>query len=129
MRDRDAFLLVFAVDDVRTYDAMKMEVQRLQRVKNADHPIMVVAANKVDLPTRRVDVTAARTMAEDDWRTQLFETSAKTRLGVEEAFEALVHRVKQQRRESKQNGTSGDDGGGRRPSKVADLKQRCCVLS
>jgi hypothetical protein len=41
MRYRDAFLLVFAVDNRRTSETLQLEMQRLQRVKDNELPVVV----------------------------------------------------------------------------------------
>ena len=50
---------------------------------------MVLVANKSDLATHRVDLQQARDMA-TYYRIAFIETSAKTRMGVNDAFHTLV---------------------------------------
>jgi GTPase SAR1 family protein len=55
--------------------------------------VISVVGNKVDLPTRTVDTKNGNQMA-DRYSIPYVETSAKTRLGVDDAFYTLVREIR-----------------------------------
>ena len=55
--------------------------------------IMMLVGNKIDLGNRAVTTQEGERMARNNGM-MFIETSAKTRIGVQEAFEELVHKVR-----------------------------------
>ncbi len=54
---------------------------------------MVLVGNKCDLPTRNVDMNQAKEVARN-YGIPFIETSAKTRMGVDDAFYTLVREIR-----------------------------------
>ena len=54
---------------------------------------MVLVGNKCDLPTRNVDMGQAKEVAKN-YGIPFVETSAKTRMGVDDAFYTLVREIR-----------------------------------
>ena len=54
---------------------------------------MVLVGNKCDLPTRNVEGAQAKEVAKN-YRIPFIETSAKTRMGVDDAFYTLVREIR-----------------------------------
>ena len=54
---------------------------------------LAVVGNKCDLPTRAVDMAQARDVAKQ-YGIPFVETSAKTRMGVDDAFYTLVREIR-----------------------------------
>ena len=54
---------------------------------------MVLVGNKCDLPTRNVDMNNAKEVAKN-YGIPFIETSAKTRMGVDDAFYTLVREIR-----------------------------------
>lgn len=54
---------------------------------------MVLVGNKCDLPTRNVDMNNAKEQAKH-YGIPFIETSAKTRMGVDDAFYTLVREIR-----------------------------------
>ena len=54
---------------------------------------MVLVGNKCDLPTRNVDMAQARERGRN-YNIPFVETSAKTRMGVDDAFYTLVREIR-----------------------------------
>ena len=54
---------------------------------------LIVVGNKCDLPTRAVDMASAREAAKN-YGIPFVETSAKTRMGVDDAFYTLVREIR-----------------------------------
>jgi len=57
---------------------------------------MVLVGNKCDLPIRNVDTAQAREVAKS-YGIRFIETSAKTRMGVDDAFYTLVREIRKDR--------------------------------
>jgi len=96
MRTGEGFLLVFAVNNSKSFEDISMYREQIKRVKDADDVPMVLVGNKVDLPSRAVDMRAAQEAARQCC-IPFVETSAKTRLGVDEAFYTLVREIRKDR--------------------------------
>ena len=54
---------------------------------------MVLVGNKCDLPTRNMDMAQAKDVAKS-YSIPFIETSAKTRMGVDDAFYTLVREIR-----------------------------------
>ena len=66
---------------------------QIKRVKDAEEVPMVLVGNKCDLPTRNIDMTQAKE-ASKMFGIPFVETSAKTRMGVDDAFYTLVREIR-----------------------------------
>ncbi|XP_064634259.1 GTPase HRas isoform X4 [Lineus longissimus] len=93
MRTGEGFLCVFAVNNNKSFEDINQYREQIKRVKDADEVPMVLVGNKVDLPTRTVDTKNGNQMA-DRYSIPYVETSAKTRLGVDDAFYTLVREIR-----------------------------------
>eukprot|EP01090_Pellita_catalonica_P008585 TRINITY_DN1957_c0_g1_i4.p1 TRINITY_DN1957_c0_g1~~TRINITY_DN1957_c0_g1_i4.p1 ORF type:complete len:194 (+),score=37.65 TRINITY_DN1957_c0_g1_i4:143-724(+) len=98
MRTGQGFLLVYSIIDSRSFgeiDAFRSQTLRAKDVKAV--PIVLVG-NKCDLEKERmVSKNEGESLAKK-WSSQslpvkFYETSAKTRFNIDEAFESLVHQV------------------------------------
>ena len=69
---------------------------QIKRVKDAEDVPMVLVGNKCDLPTRSVYINGAYEVAKN-YGIPFVETSAKTRMGVDEAFYSLVREIRKDR--------------------------------
>jgi GTPase KRas protein len=66
---------------------------QIKRVKDAEEVPMVLVGNKCDLPTRNIDMIQAKD-ASKLYGIPFVETSAKTRMGVDDAFYTLVREIR-----------------------------------
>jgi GTPase SAR1 family protein len=66
---------------------------QIKRVKDAEEVPMVLVGNKCDLPTRNIDMVQAKD-ASKMYGIPFVETSAKTRMGVDDAFYTLVREIR-----------------------------------
>lgn len=96
MRTGEGFLLVFAVNNSKSFEDISMYREQIKRVKDADDVPMVLVGNKVDLPTRAVIMSQAQDVGRS-CGIPFVETSAKTRMGVDEAFYTLVREIRKDR--------------------------------
>ena len=69
-------------------------------MKDAEEVPMVMVGNKCDLPTRNIDMQQARNAA-TNYGIPFVETSAKTRMGVDDAFYTLVREIKKDKERKK----------------------------
>ncbi|XP_069704602.1 ras-like protein 1 [Periplaneta americana] len=119
MRTGEGFLLVFAVNSAKSFEDIGGYREQIKRVKDAEEVPMVLVGNKCDLPCWDVDMNQAREIAKQ-YAVPFVETSAKTRMGVDDAFYTLVREI---RKDKVQRGKEN-----RRKKKVIDVKKKCCLL-
>jgi len=93
MRTGEGFLIVFAVNNAKSFEDITQYREQIKRVKDAEEVPMVMVGNKCDLPTRSVDMQQARDVARN-YGIPFIETSAKTRMGVDDAFYTLVREIR-----------------------------------
>lgn len=80
---------------------------------------MVLVGNKCDLPTRSVDMFNAQEVA-NSYGIPFVETSAKTRMGVDDAFYTLVREIRKDRERKGKDKKKGRKSDGR--------KKPCIIL-
>ena len=89
----DVFLLVFAINDKTTFEAIKGKYNRILKWKhNVKWPILLVG-NKVDLENDREVTYADAKQLADSWGIEYMETSAKNNFNCKEAFEKLAQQI------------------------------------
>lgn len=119
MRTGEGFLLVFAVNSAKSFEDIGTYREQIKRVKDAEEVPMVLVGNKCDLPSWAVDTNLAREVAKQ-YGILYIETSAKTRMGVDDAFYTLVREI---RKDKEQRGREK-----RKIRKIGHRKKRCCIL-
>ncbi|XP_014467649.1 PREDICTED: ras-like protein 1 [Dinoponera quadriceps] len=123
MRTGEGFLLVFAVNSAKSFEDISTYREQIKRVKDAEEVPMVLVGNKCDLQQSwAVNMTQAREVARQ-YGVPFVETSAKTRMGVDDAFYTLVREIRKDKelrgKEKKKRNKVGNSG--RR-------RHRCCLL-
>ena len=119
MRTGEGFLLVFAVNSRKSFEDIGTYREQIKRVKDAEEVPMVLIGNKCDLPTRAVENNEAREIAKR-YLIPFVETSAKTRMGVDDAFYTLVREI---RKDKEQRGKEK-----RKRLRGGHRKKPCCLL-
>ncbi len=94
IRDAEGFVFVYSITSRVSFDQITQLRDEVLQIKDADTVSMVLVGNKCDL-----DVQRQVSVADGEELARLLdvpfkETSAKTRLNVEEAFFALVRRTR-----------------------------------
>ena len=97
MRAGESFLLVFALNSLKSFDDIKTFREQIRGARDSDEVPMVLVGNKADLNTRAVDSAQVKLIA-DKLKLPYLETSAKTGLGVEEALFTLVREIRKRKR-------------------------------
>lgn len=140
MRTGEGFLLVFAVNSAKSFEDIGEHQsfiiitcvpqhsspnntlagtyrEQIKRVKDAEEVPMVLVGNKCDLQTWAVDMPQARDVAKQ-YGIPFVETSAKTRMGVDDAFYTLVREIRKDKdvRKKRNNIKNGSN------------RRRCTIL-
>ena len=89
----DGFLLVFAINDAESFEALKLKYERVMKGSHNKTTPLILVGNKSDLENeRKVDFQDAKKLA-DSWKCEYIETSAKTNHNCKEAFEKLSAKI------------------------------------
>jgi len=96
MRTGQGFLCVFAITSRSSFEEISSFREQILRVKDADRVPMVVVGNKSDLESERQVSKAEGQDLAKNFNCPFMETSAKTRINVEESFFELVREIRKQ---------------------------------
>jgi GTPase KRas protein len=107
MRTGQGFLMVFSITSRSSFDEITSFREQILRVKDADKAPMVLVANKSDLENERQVTTGEGQDLAKSFNIPFMETSAKTRVNVEESFFELVREIRKDL-----GGSRGGGGGG-----------------
>lgn len=121
MRTGEGFLLVFAVNNAKSFEDISIYREQIKRVKDAEEVPMVLVGNKCDLQMRAMDMAAAQDMAKQ-YGIPFVETSAKTRLGVDDAFYTLVREIRKDKEQR------GKDKRKKPLLRIGNRRKLCAIL-
>lgn len=96
MRTGEGFMCVFAITSRSSFDEITSFREQILRVKDKDKVPMILAGNKCDLESERQVTTAEGQDLAKSFACPFFETSAKARINVEEAFYDLVREIRKE---------------------------------
>lgn len=135
MRTGEGFLLVYSITSRTSFDEIPTFQQQILRVKDKDYFPVIVVGNKCDLEVERaVSQQEGRELAQH-FNCKFIETSAKSRINVDEAFYNLVREIRRYNKEqsggssSPSNGMGMNGGGGNSSGKENghyDDDKGCC---
>ena len=137
MRDQhisqgQGFVLVYAVDNRNTFDQLPQLYNSITRVKESDAAPCVIMGNKADMTDKKVQAQEGKDMAKKLGNSPFFETSAKTRLNVEEGFSQLVRQIRRTEQRSSTPAPEPDKETGEVPAKPVkgskDKKKSACII-
>uniref|UniRef100_A0A915EAC9 Uncharacterized protein n=1 Tax=Ditylenchus dipsaci TaxID=166011 RepID=A0A915EAC9_9BILA len=100
MRTGEGFLLVFALNEYKSFENIQHYRESIKRVKDLEEVPMVLVGNKCDLSQRAIDHRSVTELARS-FGIPYEETSAKTRVGVDNAFHALVREIRKHKEKQK----------------------------
>ncbi|KAL6044478.1 Ras GTPase [Balamuthia mandrillaris] len=127
IRTGGGFLLVYSIVNRDSFDAMEDFRDQILRVKDSPNYPMVLCGNKCDLEDERVISKEEGENLAKKFGCPFFETSAKLRINIEEAFTQLVVDIKKRQESKPEQGSGGGLGGGKTPKKKAKSGRRCVV--
>jgi len=96
MRTGQGFILVYAITSRSSFDEIASFREQILRVKDKDKVPMVLVGNKCDLESERQVTTSEVQELAKSFGCPFFESSAKTRVNVEESFYGLVREIRKQ---------------------------------
>ena len=89
----EGFLLVFAINDLESFELIKAKHDRVLKGKHQTKCPFLLVGNKQDLENeRKVSYDEAKQLA-DKWECEYIEASPKKNFNCTEAFEKLVQKV------------------------------------
>ena len=119
MRTGQGFLCTYAITSRSSFDEITAFREQILRVKDEDKVPMVLVGNKCDLEEeRQVTAVEGQDLAKS-FGCPIYETSAKARINVEEAFYELVREIRKDNQSKNGGGTA---------SKKAKKKGGCALL-
>ena len=88
----NCYLLVYSIEDLESYKALKTKYDRICQIKNNDKYSVVIVGNKCDLPEseRKVQKEEVESFAKSN-NIVFLEASALNKINVKEAFTEVVH--------------------------------------
>jgi GTPase SAR1 family protein len=110
---------VFAITSRSSFEEIDVFREQILRVKDEDDVPMVLVGNKCDLQEERQVTSAEGQEKAKSFNCPFFESSAKTRVNVEESFYQLVREIRQ-----KVHGTEDP----KKKKKGGAKKNQCLVL-
>lgn len=148
MRTGEGFLLVYSITSRQSFEEIMTFQQQILRVKDKDYFPIIVVANKCDLDSERVvseqggliplcsQITPLIGSPEGEALARQFgckfiETSAKSRINVENAFYDLVREIRRYNKEMSSYPSGSGAFGSRAPEGKMDMsepgdKAGCC---
>eukprot|EP01088_Endostelium_zonatum_P020828 TRINITY_DN786_c0_g2_i4.p1 TRINITY_DN786_c0_g2~~TRINITY_DN786_c0_g2_i4.p1 ORF type:complete len:193 (-),score=52.56 TRINITY_DN786_c0_g2_i4:61-639(-) len=121
MRTGQAFLCVYAITSRTSFDEITSFREQILRVKDEENVPMCLVGNKSDLENERVVAASEGQDLSKSFGCPFMETSAKTRVNVEESFYQLVREVKKLREKS-------DKGPATAQKKKSKLPGKCTLF-
>jgi GTPase KRas len=95
IRDCEGFVIIFSITSRSSFEQISTFKEQVFRVKDAERLPMMLVGNKCDLEEKREVSTHEGQELGKSFGAQFKETSAKTRVNVEEAFYDLVRMIRE----------------------------------
>lgn len=95
MKTGEGFLLLYAIDSVRSFEMAMTLRNQILRIKERDDVPIILVANKTDLEDDRAVTREEGKIIAQKWGCEFIEASAKSDVNVEEAFSILVRQTTQ----------------------------------
>lgn len=134
MKSGQGFLLVFSITSLSSLNELYELREQIVRIKDDERVPLVIVGNKSDLEEDRA-VSRARAFAvSEGWgHAPYYETSARRRANVDEAFVDLCRQIIRRDNAVRQieemtNGRRGDDRPARRPVRRRRNRTGCAIL-
>lgn len=123
MRTGEGFLLVYSITSRQSFEEIMTFQQQILRVKDKDYFPIIVVGNKCDLEKERaVTVEEGEALARQ-FGCKFIETSAKSRINVENAFYDLVREIRRYNKEMSSYPSGSGAFGNRAPEGKMDVSE------
>ncbi len=99
MRTGEGFLLVYSITSRQSFEEIMTFQQQILRVKDKDYFPIILVGNKCDLEGERQVSREEGAQLARQFGCKFIETSAKSRINVENAFYDLVREIRRYNRE------------------------------
>ncbi|KAL9062179.1 MAG: hypothetical protein Q9157_009153 [Trypethelium eluteriae] len=99
MRTGEGFLLVYSITSRQSFEEIQTFQQQILRVKDKDYFPIIVVGNKCDLESERQVSTQEGQQLARNFGCKFIETSAKSRINVDNAFYDIVREIRRYNRE------------------------------
>lgn len=129
MRTGEGFLLVFSITSKQSFEEIMTFQQQILRVKDKDYFPIILVGNKCDLESEREVSREQGEALAKSFDCTYIETSAKSRINVENAFFNLVREIRSYNK-SVAGGPSDGPGGKMEVDDGGEAKGGCgcCIL-
>ncbi|KAI3633376.1 hypothetical protein MIR68_006468 [Amoeboaphelidium protococcarum] len=102
MRTGEGFLCVYSITSRNSFEEISTFHQQILRVKDKDYFPIIIVANKCDLENeRQVSSQEGRDLAKK-FQCKFIESSAKSKINVDEAFFSLVREIRRFNKDNQQ---------------------------
>ncbi|MCJ1472287.1 Ras GTPase [Lambiella insularis] len=130
MRTGEGFLLVYSINSRQSFEEIQVFKQQILRVKDKDYFPIIIVGNKCDLDAEREVSTQEGEAMARGFGCKFIETSAKSRINVDNAFSEIVREIRRYNKEmsSYTSGMQGGMNGLIKPMGMSDQSQSrgCC---
>jgi len=99
MRDREGFIIVFSIENLKSFNEVSKWRNHILRVKDSTEGPIILVANKSDLESERVVSREEVDALAKSYNIPFLEVSAKNRVNVEEVFDLAVRECKKYRKQ------------------------------
>ena len=90
----DAFVLVYSIDKVGSFEAVKLIRDQIRELKTRGSYSLIVVANKFDLEQSDDDCAVRESIVCMDWEERFIAASAKTNENIDEIFQTFMEKIR-----------------------------------
>jgi Ras-related protein Rap-1B len=134
MKTGQGFLLVFSITSQSSFYELAELREQIRRIKDDDNVPMVLIGNKSDLEDDRAIPRPRAFAVSREWNIPYFETSARRRANVDEAFVDLCRQIIMKDSANRRHAQpehpprGGPRTGGRKPVRKHRSRPKCTIL-